>query len=55
MSGQKKKQVVDCEDLKGIPIVDFVFGDKLRIDEEKPLSIGTYLMNSWIKGIQRKK
>jgi hypothetical protein len=47
--------VVECEDLKEVPIVDFVFGDKLRIDEEKPLNIRTYLMNSWSKGIQGKE
>ena len=38
-----------------MPIVDFVFGDKLMIDEEKPPSIRIYLMNSWNKGVQSKK
>src|ERR1044072_2943146 len=44
MVGEQKEQVVECAELKEVPIVDFVFGDKLMINEEKPLSIKTYLM-----------
>ena len=51
MVDEQEEQVVECEELKEVPIVDFVFGDKLMIDEEKPLSIKTYLMNSWSKGV----
>src|ERR1044072_5415552 len=36
---EQKEQVVECEERKEVPIVDFVFGDKLMIDEEKPPSI----------------
>ena len=49
MVNEKEEQVVECEDLKEVPIVDFVFGDKLMIDEEKLPSIRIYLMNSWSK------
>src|ERR1044072_6535827 len=52
---ERKEQVVECKELKEVPIVDFVFGDKLMIDEEKPPSIGIYLMNSWSKGVQGKE
>src|ERR1044072_8521197 len=52
---EQKEQVVECEERKEVPIVDFVFGDKLIIDEEKPPSISTYLMNIWSTGIQGKK
>src|ERR1044072_2966129 len=31
MVGEQKEQVVECDYLKKVPIVDFVFGDKLRI------------------------
>jgi hypothetical protein len=55
MVGEQKEQVVECDDLKEVPIVVFVFEDKLMIDEEKPLSIRIYLMNSWSKGVQSKK
>src|ERR1044072_3160682 len=48
---EQKEQVVECADFK-VPIVDFVFGDKLMIDEEKPPSISTYLMNLWSTGAQ---
>src|ERR1044072_8910185 len=37
--GEQEEQVFECEKLKEVPIVDFVFGDKLRIGEEKLLSI----------------
>ena len=53
--GEQKEQVVQCDEFKEVPIVDFVFGDKLMIDEEKPLSIRIYLMNSWRKGVQGKE
>ena len=49
----QKEQMVECEELKEVPIVDFVFGDKLMI--EKPLSISTYLMNLWSQGAQGKE
>src|ERR1044072_1176931 len=52
---EQKEQVVECKELKEVPIVDFVFGDKLMIDEEKPPSIRIYLMNSWSKGVQSKE
>src|ERR1044072_4486784 len=52
---EREEQMVECAELKEVPIVDFVFGDKLTIDEEKPPSISTYLMNSWSKGIQGKE
>src|ERR1044072_1247205 len=52
---EQKEQVVECEERKEVPIVDFVFGDKLIIDEEKPPSISTYLMNLWSTGIHGKK
>ena len=55
MVNEKEEQVVECEDLKEVPIVDFVFGDKLMIDEEKPLNISTYLLNSWSKEVQGKE
>jgi hypothetical protein len=55
MVGEQKEQVVECEERKEVPIVDFVFGDKLIIGEEKPPSISTYLMNLWSTGIQGKK
>src|ERR1044072_564220 len=55
MVDEQEEQVVECEELKEVPIVDFVFGDKLMIDEEKPLNISTYLMNSWSKGVQGKE
>ena len=51
---EQKEQVVECEERKEVSIVDFVFGDKLMIDEEKPLNISIYLMNSWSKGVQSK-
>src|ERR1044072_6382893 len=52
---EQKEQVVECEDLKEVPTIDFVFGYNLRIDEEKPMRISTYLMNSWRKGVQGKE
>src|ERR1044072_892075 len=51
---EREEQVVECDDFKEVPIVDFVFGDKLMIDEERPPSIRIYLMNSWSKGVQCK-
>src|ERR1044072_629594 len=50
-----EERVVECEELKEVSIVDFVFGDKLMIDEEKPPSIRIHLMNLWSTGIQGKK
>src|ERR1044072_7961359 len=55
MGVEQKEQVVECEELKEVPIVDFVFGDKLMIDEEKPLNIRIYLVNLWSKGAQGKE
>src|ERR1044072_924218 len=52
---EREDQMVECAELKEVPIVDFVFGDKLMIDEEKPPSIRIYLMNSWSKGVQGKE
>src|ERR1044072_6328325 len=52
---KQEEKVVECAEFKEVPIVDFVFGDKLMINEEKPLSIRTYLMNSWRKGVQGKE
>src|ERR1044072_4433920 len=52
---EQEEQMVECAELKEVPIVDFVFGDKLMIDEEKPSSIRIYLVNSWSKGAQGKK
>ena len=43
---RQKEQVVGYDDLKEVPIVDFVFGDKLMVNKEKPPRIRTYLMNS---------
>ena len=47
--------MVECVELKEVPIVDFVYGDKLMIDEEKPPSIRIHLMNSRSKGVQGKE
>src|ERR1044072_5920660 len=55
MVDEREEQVVECAELKVVSIVDFVFGDKLMIDEEKPPSIRIYLMNSWSKGVQGKE
>src|ERR1044072_498221 len=55
MVGEQEDQVVGCKELKEVPIVDFVFGDKLSIDEEKPQNISIYLMNSWSNGVQGKE
>src|ERR1044072_8014384 len=55
MVGEQEDQVVGCEELKEVPIVDFVFGDILRIDEEKPQNISMYLMKSWSNGVQGKE
>src|ERR1044072_24803 len=49
---EQEEQVVESVELKEVPIVDFAFGDKLMINEGKPLNIKTYLMNSWRKGVQ---
>src|ERR1044072_2243346 len=40
---EKKEQVVECEERKEVPIIDFVFGDKLMVNKEKPLSLSIYL------------
>src|ERR1044072_6938078 len=34
MVERQKEQVVECDDLKEVPIVDFVFGDKLMVNKE---------------------
>src|ERR1044072_625447 len=55
MVEEQKEQVVGSEELKEVPIIDFVFGDKLMIDKEKPPSISNYLMNLWRTGAQGKE
>src|ERR1044072_6799849 len=52
---KQEEQVVECAELKEVPIVDFVFGDKLMSNEEKHASIRIYLMNSWSKRVQGKE
>src|ERR1044072_8426788 len=52
---RQKEQVVGYDDLKEVPIVDFVFGDKLMVNKEKPLSLSIYLMNLWNKGTHVKE
>src|ERR1044072_8601777 len=52
---EQEEQMVECNELKKMSIVDFVFGDKLMIDEEKSPSIVTYLMDLWSTGAQGKE
>src|ERR1044072_6268173 len=52
---RQKEQVVGYDDLKEVPIVDFVFGDKLMVNKEKPSSLSIYLMNLWNKGAHDKE
>src|ERR1044072_9729372 len=52
---EQKDHVVGCEEFKELPIVKFVFGDKLIIAGKKPQSIKPYLMNSWSKRVQGKE
>ena len=52
---EQEELVVECEDFKEVPIVDFVFGDKLMIAEERHISIRLYLKNSWSKRVQGKE
>src|ERR1044072_1714569 len=52
---EQKDHVVGCEEFKELPIVNFVFGDKLIIAEKKPQSIKPYLMNSWSKRVRSKE
>src|ERR1044072_6931441 len=55
MVDEREEQVVECAELKEVLIVDFVFRDKLMINEERPPRIRIYLMNSWNKGVQGKE
>src|ERR1044072_5118151 len=55
MVERQKEQVVGYDDLKEVPIVDFVFGDKLMINKEKPLGLSIYLMKLWSKGAHDKE
>src|ERR1044072_10062356 len=51
----KEEKLVECEEVEEVSIVDFVFGDKLHMNEEKPLSLNIYLMNLWNRGAHGKE
>src|ERR1044072_616222 len=46
------EKLVECEE---VSIVDFLFGDKLHRNDEKPLSLSIYLRNLWSKGAHGKE
>ena len=51
----KEEKLVECEEVEEVSIVDFVFGDKLHMNEEKPSSLSIYLMNLWNRGAHGKE
>src|ERR1044072_1179700 len=53
--GDQEEKVVECEEVGEVFIVDFVFGDKLHMNEEKPPSLSIYLMNLWSIGAHDKE
>src|ERR1044072_2233765 len=54
-NGDKEENLVECEEVEEVSIVDFIFGDKLHMNEEKPLSLSIYLMNLWNRGAHGKE
>src|ERR1044072_3116641 len=48
-------KLVECEEVEEVSIVDFIFGDKLHRNDEKPLSLSIYLRNLWSKGAHGKE
>src|ERR1044072_3253373 len=54
LDGQEGK-LVECEEVEEVSIVDFIFGDKLHRNDEKPLSLSIYLRNLWSKGAHGKE
>src|ERR1044072_88578 len=52
--GDQEEKLVETKEVEEVSIVDFVFGDKLNMDEVKPPSLSIYLLNSWSKEVNGK-
>src|ERR1044072_4290346 len=53
--GDQEETMVEYEEVEEVSLVDFIFGDKLQRNDEKPLSLSIYLRNLWSKGAHGKE